>query len=199
MHKLELLAPAGSLEKLKIAVMYGADAVYLAYNRFGMRAAADNFTLEELNEAIGYAHSLGKKIYITLNTMPREYEYPELREFLQKVAVLENGAPDAAIVADIGVMMMVRELLPKTELHISTQSGVVSSANAKAWQMLGATRVVLARDQKKYSCGIGNRGVYSRLHVRILLRQMLAFQCARRQRCQPRRVRTALPLELYHS
>ena len=202
----ELLSPAGNFEKMKTAFLYGADAVYLAYNRFGMRAAADNFTLEELNEAIGYAHSLGKKIYITLNTMPREYEYPELREFLQKVAVLENGAPDAAIVADIGVMMMVRELLPKTELHISTQSGVVSSANAKAWQMLGATRVVLARElsfdeirEKKYSCGIGNRGVYSRLHVRILLRQMLAFQCARRQRCQPRRVRTALPLELYHS
>ena len=142
----ELLSPAGNFEKMKTAFLYGADAVYLAYNRFGMRAAADNFTLEELNEAIGYAHALGKKIYITLNTMPREYEYPELREFLKKLAVLENGAPDAAIVADIGVMMMVRELLPKTELHISTQSGVVSSADAKAWQMLGATRVVLARE-----------------------------------------------------
>ena len=142
----ELLSPAGNFEKMKTAFLYGADAVYLAYNRFGMRAAADNFTLEELNEAIGYAHALGKKIYITLNTMPREYEYPELREFLKKLAALENGAPDAAIVADIGVMMMVRELLPKTELHISTQSGVVSSADAKAWQMLGATRVVLARE-----------------------------------------------------
>ena len=142
----ELLSPAGNFEKMKTAFLYGADAVYLAYNRFGMRAAADNFTLEELNEAIGYAHALGKKIYITLNTMPREYEYPELREFLKKLAALENGAPDAAIVADIGVMMLVRELLPKTELHISTQSGVVSSADAKAWQMLGATRVVLARE-----------------------------------------------------
>ncbi|MBR6745584.1 MAG: U32 family peptidase [Clostridia bacterium] len=143
---IELLSPAGNFEKMKTAFLYGADAVYLAYNRFGMRAAADNFTLEELNEAIGYAHSLGKKIYITLNTMPREYEYPALREFLKELAALENGAPDAAIVADIGVMMMVRELLPKTELHISTQSGVVSSADAKAWQMLGATRVVLARE-----------------------------------------------------
>ena len=78
--------------------------------------------------------------------MPREYEYPALREFLIQLSSLENGAPDAAIVADIGVMVLVRELLPNTELHISTQSGVVSSADAKAWQMLGATRVVLARE-----------------------------------------------------
>ena len=143
---IELLSPAGNFEKMKTAFLYGADAVYLAFNRFGMRAAADNFTLEELNEAIGYARALGKKVYITLNTMPREYEYPALREFLIQLSSLENGAPDAAIVADIGVMVLVRELLPNTELHISTQSGVVSSADAKAWQMLGATRVVLARE-----------------------------------------------------
>lgn len=143
---IELLSPAGNFEKMKMALLYGADAVYLAYNRFGMRASADNFTMEELNEAIGYAHERGKKIYLTLNTMPREHEYPDLIEFLRKLAVLPNGAPDAAIVADIGVMMLVRELLPKTELHISTQSGVVSSADAIAWQKLGATRVVLARE-----------------------------------------------------
>ena len=143
---IELLSPAGNFEKMKMALLYGADAVYLAYNRFGMRASADNFTMEELNEAIGYAHERGKKIYLTLNTMPREHEYPDLIEFLKKLAVLPNGAPDAAIVADIGVMMLVRELLPKTELHISTQSGVVSSADAIAWQKLGATRVVLARE-----------------------------------------------------
>ena len=110
---IELLSPAGNFEKMKTAFLYGADAVYLAGTNFGMRAAADNFTLEELNEAIGYAHSLGKKIYITLNTMPREYEYPALREFLKKLSALENGAPDAAIVADIGVVMLVRELHPK--------------------------------------------------------------------------------------
>ena len=90
---IELLSPAGNFEKMKTAFLYGADAVYLAYNRFGMRAAADNFTLEELNEAIGYAHARGKKIYITLNTMPREYEYPALREFLIQLSSLENGAP----------------------------------------------------------------------------------------------------------
>ena len=143
---IELLSPAGNFEKMKTAFLYGADAVYLAGNRFGMRAAADNFTLEELNEAIGYAHALGKKIYITLNTMPREHEYPALREFLTALSKLENGAPDAAIVADIGVVMLVKELLPETQIHISTQSGVVSSENAKAWKALGATRVVLARE-----------------------------------------------------
>ena len=143
---IELLSPAGNFEKMKTAFLYGADAVYLAGTRFGMRAAADNFTLEELNEAIGYAHALGKKVYITLNTMPREYEYDALKEFLKAVAVLPNGAPDAAIVADIGVMTLVKELLPQTELHISTQSGVVSSADAIAWHKFGATRVVLARE-----------------------------------------------------
>ncbi len=142
----ELLSPAGNFEKMKTAFLYGADAVYLAGTSFGMRAAADNFTLEELNEAIGYAHARGKKIYITLNTMPRENEYPRLKEFLKALASLENGAPDAAIVADIGVMTLVKELLPKTELHISTQSGIVSSADAIAWHKFGATRVVLARE-----------------------------------------------------
>lgn len=142
----ELLSPAGNFEKMKMAFLYGADAVYLAGTNFGMRAAADNFTLEEMNEAIGYAHARGKKIYITLNTMPREYEYPALKEFLKALADLPNGAPDAAIVADIGVMTLVKELLPKTELHISTQSGIVSSADAIAWHKFGATRVVLARE-----------------------------------------------------
>ena len=142
----ELLSPAGNFEKMKMAFLYGADAVYLAGTNFGMRAAADNFTLEEMNEAIGYAHARGKKIYITLNTMPREHEYPALKEFLKALAGLENGAPDAAIVADIGVMNLVKELLPKTELHISTQAGIVSSADAIAWYNYGATRVVLARE-----------------------------------------------------
>ncbi len=142
----ELLSPAGNFEKMKMAFRYGADAVYLAGTAFGMRAAADNFTLEELNEAIGYAHARGKKIYITLNTMPREDEYADLKEFLKALAALPNGAPDAAIVADIGVMVLVKELLPKTELHISTQAGIVSSADAIAWHKFGATRVVLARE-----------------------------------------------------
>ena len=142
----ELLSPAGNFEKMKMAFLYGADAVYLAGTNFGMRAAADNFTLEEMNEAIGYAHARGKKIYITLNTMPREHEYPALKEFLKALATLENGAPDAAIVADIGVMNLVKELLPKTELHISTQAGIVNYVTANEFYNMGAKRVVLARE-----------------------------------------------------
>ena len=142
----ELLSPAGNFEKMKAAFLYGADAVYLAGTSFGMRAAAANFTVEELNEAVGYAHSLGKKIYLTLNTMPRETEYPALKAFLSELAAMPNGAPDAAIVADIGVMALVREYLPRMALHVSTQAGVVSSADALAWQKLGASRVVLARE-----------------------------------------------------
>ena len=141
----ELLAPAGNLEKLKIAFEYGADAVYLAAKRFGMRASADNFTLEELSEAAKYAHERGKRVYLTLNTLPREYEYKELADFIRELAALPHKI-DAAIVADAGVFALLRELYPELELHISTQAGVVSSADCNFWYKLGARRAVLARE-----------------------------------------------------
>ena len=139
----EILSPAGNFEKMKSAILYGADAVYLAGQIFGMRAAADNFSLEELAEAVAYAHERNVKVYLTVNTMPREYEYPALREYLQS---LKEIPVDALIVADIGVIMLVRELLPKMEIHISTQANAVSSADCRAWYALGAKRVVLARE-----------------------------------------------------
>ncbi len=142
----ELLSPAGNFEKLKAALLYGADAVYLAGERFGMRAAADNFTEEELAEAIAYAHECGKRVYVTLNTLPRDAEYPALASFMDKLAAMPTGGPDGVIVADIGVFMLAKEHMPKTELHISTQAGVVSAADACAWYALGAKRVVLARE-----------------------------------------------------
>lgn len=203
----ELLSPAGNFEKMKMAFLYGADAVYLAGERFGMRAAADNFTNEELCRAVEFAHRLDRKVYLTLNTMPRESEYPALREFLSTLAAMPSGAPDGIIAADIGVMGLVREYLPKTALHISTQAGVVSSADAAAWHSLGASRVVLARelslggnqaDTRQTSGEYGNRGVCSWLHVRLFFRQVSAFQRACRQRCEPRRLCSALSLELYH-
>lgn len=141
----ELLSPAGNFEKMKAAFLYGADAVYLAAKRFGMRAAADNFTLEELSEAAKYAHERGKKIYLTMNTLPREYEYEDLAQFIRELAALPNKI-DAAIVADAGVFALLRELYPELELHISTQAGVVSSADCNFWYKLGAKRVVLARE-----------------------------------------------------
>lgn len=141
----ELLSPAGNFEKMKAAFLYGADAVYLAAKRFGMRAAADNFTLEELSEAAKYAHERGKKVYLTMNTLPREYEYEDLAQFIRNLAALPNKI-DAAIVADAGVFALLRELYPELELHISTQAGVVSSADCNFWYKLGAKRVVLARE-----------------------------------------------------
>ena len=97
----ELLSPAGSFEKLRAALLYGADAVYLAGNMFGMRAAAANFTDEELEEAVAYTHARGKKVYLTLNTMPREYEYDALKSYLTRIG---NIGLDAFIIADIGVL-----------------------------------------------------------------------------------------------
>ena len=139
----ELLSPAGNFEKLKAAILYGADAVYLAGTRFGMRSAADNFTNEELHEAVQYVHERGKKLYLTLNTMPRGEEYPALRAFLNSIR--EFGI-DAVLVADLGVLATVREILPDMEVHISTQASIVSPEAAKAYAALGAKRLVLARE-----------------------------------------------------
>ena len=139
----ELLSPAGNFEKLKAALLYGADAVYLAGTRFGMRSAADNFTNDELYEASEYVHARGKKIYLTLNTMPHGYEYPALREFLEYI---KDARIDACIVADMGVMSLIKETIPDMEIHISTQASIVSPASAKAYASLGAKRLVLARE-----------------------------------------------------
>ena len=143
MRRPEILSPAGNFEKMKSAILYGADAVYLAGQIFGMRAAADNFSLEELAAAVEYAHERNVKVYLTVNTMPREYEYIALREYL---LALRDIPVDALIVADIGVIMLVKELLPEMEIHISTQANAVSSADCRAWYALGAKRVVLARE-----------------------------------------------------
>ncbi|MBR2019153.1 MAG: U32 family peptidase [Clostridia bacterium] len=139
----ELLSPAGNFEKLKAAVLYGADAVYCAGQMFGMRAAADNFTVEEQYEAVRYVHARGKKLYLTVNTMPHVQEYPLLRKFLTDI---RDAGIDAMIVADLGVFATVREIIPEMEIHMSTQTSIVSPAAAKAWAAMGAKRLVLARE-----------------------------------------------------
>ena len=143
MKRPEILSPAGNFEKMKAAILYGADAVYLSGRIFGMRAAADNFSVEELAEAVEYAHERGVKVYLTVNTMPREQEYPQLEEYFTS---LKNINIDALIIADIGVMMLAKRLLPSTEIHISTQANTVSAATCRAWYELGAKRIVLARE-----------------------------------------------------
>lgn len=144
MHKKpELLSPAGNPEKLRAAVLYGADAVYLAGKSFGMRAAADNFTDEELAEGISYAHERNVRVYVALNVMPRTNEYEALRRY---VLFLADIGADAVIVSDIGVMELVREIAPELELHVSTQASAVSAQSVRAWGRFGASRVVLARE-----------------------------------------------------
>ncbi len=139
----ELLSPAGNFDKMKAAILYGANAVYLAGDDFGMRAAADNFTLDELREAVKYAHERGVRVNLTLNTMPHTDEYPKLTEFVKS---LDGFGIDAVIAADLGVMALVREYLPSAEIHVSTQQSTVSAATCREWYRLGAKRVVLARE-----------------------------------------------------
>lgn len=139
----ELLCPAGNFEKMRAAILFGADAVYLASERFGMRAAADNFTSEELCEAVKYAHERNVRVYITVNTMPHTCEYGALEKYLKELG--EIGV-DALIISDLGVFTLARKVLPDMEIHVSTQASVVSAQAALAWHEMGAKRVVLARE-----------------------------------------------------
>ena len=139
----ELLSPAGNFEKLKAALLYGADAIYLAGRSFGMRSAADNFSNEELAEAVRYTHERGKRVFLTLNTMPHGDEYVALREFLTDI---KDIGVDAYIVADLGVMATLTEIIPDAEVHISTQASIVSPEAALAYVKMGAKRLVLARE-----------------------------------------------------
>lgn len=144
MKRCEILSPAGSLEKLQFAVVYGADAVYMALGQFGMRAAAGNFTVDELRQGLDFAHSRGAKVYCTLNTMPRDSEFKDLDRLLDS---LEGTLPDAFIVTDPGVISTVKNRLPEAELHLSTQCSTVNSRTCRFWyDNFGIKRVVLARE-----------------------------------------------------
>ena len=143
MRKLELLSPAGDMERLKMAVLYGADAVYLAGTSFGMRSFAGNFSPEELPQAVRYAHDHGVKCHVTVNTMPRNDEIAQLPAYLEQ---LDSAGVDALIVADLGAFMLAGKYAPHCERHISTQQSVANYECAQSWFDLGATRVVLARE-----------------------------------------------------
>lgn len=139
----ELLCPAGDLTRLKAAVDYGADAVYLAGEEFGMRTAASNFGEADLYEGIKYAHSHGVKVHITCNTIPHNEEIPRLPAFLE---MLNAAGADAVIAADLGTIGMVKKYAPDCELHISVQSGICNYETANAFYNMGAKRIVLARE-----------------------------------------------------
>ena len=143
MRKPELLAPAGDMERLRMAVLYGADAVYLAGTSFGMRSFAGNFSPEELPEAVAFAHAHGVRVHVTVNTMPRGNELPALPAHLR---LLNDSGVDALILADLGVFRMAQREAPICELHISTQANSTNYETWLFWWNLGAKRVVSARE-----------------------------------------------------
>ena len=143
MKKMELLAPAGDLEKLKIAIDYGADAVYFGGEAFGLRAGAGNFTKEEIREGAKYAHERGKRIYMTVNIFAHNEDIRLLPDFLRGIADLEI---DAFLVSDPGVIAVFREILPDAVLHLSTQANTTNYMTAKFWYDMGISRIVAARE-----------------------------------------------------
>ena len=143
MQKMELLAPAGNMDKLKMALLYGADAVYLGGKSFGLRAFSDNFSMEEMEEAVRYAHGLGKKVYVTVNIFPHNADLNGLPEYLTS---LRDIHVDAVLIADPGIFSLARQIVPDLPIHISTQANVTNWASAKFWHDAGAKRVVMARE-----------------------------------------------------
>lgn len=143
MEKPEILAPGGSLEKLKTAIDYGADAVYVGGEAFSLRVAAENFSLDDMKEGLKYAHDRGKKVYLTANILPHNDDIAEFESFVKEIRPLGF---DAVLIADLGLFDMMKELAPEIPIHISTQANNVNYRSAAAWYKLGAKRVVLARE-----------------------------------------------------
>ena len=142
-NKPELLAPAGGLAQLKTAIAYGADAVYLAADKFGMRARADNFSLDEACKAIEYAHQRSVSVYITINILMNDSEISHLHDYCKTLA---KAGADAFIVSDMGALATAKEAAPDCDIHISTQASIMNAAAARMWHSLGATRIVCARE-----------------------------------------------------
>lgn len=143
MKKPELLAPGGSLEKLKTAIDYGADAVYIGGEAFSLRVAAENFSKEDMREGIKYAHERGKKVYLTANILPHNDDIEEFEDFITEI---KDYGFDAVLIADLGLFDMMQEFAPEIPIHVSTQANNVNYRSAIKWHKMGATRVVLARE-----------------------------------------------------
>ena len=143
MRKTELLIPASSLEVLKTAVIYGADAVYIGGEMYGLRAKAKNFSMEDMKAGIAFAHEHGKKVYVTANIVAHNYDLDGVREYFKE---LKEIGPDALIISDPGVFMIAKEEVPEIEIHISTQANSTNYMTYQFWHAQGATRVVAARE-----------------------------------------------------
>lgn len=143
MRRLEVLAPAGDEERFNACINYGADAVYLGRKQFGMRSSPMNFDFEQLVKAVQSAHAKGIKVYLTCNTLPRNSEIPQFEQFVREAV---DAQVDALIVADIGLLALIKKYAPDMEIHISTQTGVVNYVTARELYNMGAKRIVLARE-----------------------------------------------------
>ena len=143
MKRPELLAPAGDFEKMKTAIHYGADAVYLGDPRFSLRNKAKNFDAEELAAAISYAHERGVRVYLTVNIFARSSDLPDISDH---IVLLRGICPDAVIISDPGVFMMFREKAPEIDIHVSTQANITNAASARFWENMGAKRLIIARE-----------------------------------------------------
>lgn len=146
MRPIELLVPASSLEVLKIAVIYGADAVYIGGEAFGLRAKAKNFSMEEMAEGIEFAHKHGVKVFVTANILAHNYDLDGVRKYFQELNEMKPDRPDALIIADPGVFQIAKEVCPDIERHVSTQANNTNSGTYMFWYGQGATRVVSARE-----------------------------------------------------
>lgn len=143
MEKVELLAPAGDLERLKVAFEYGADAVYLGGEQFGMRTAAKNFTIEDIKEGADFAHERGKKVFVTVNIIPHNEDFEGFEDYLRD---LESAGVDALIASDPGVIDLIKSTIPNMEIHLSTQANTTNYRSANFWYKQGVKRVVVARE-----------------------------------------------------
>ena len=143
LRKPELLAPAGNLEKLKVAFAYGADAVYMAGKRFGLRAFAGNFQKDEIQEAVEYAHSINKKVYVTMNIFAHNEDFKDMDKYMRYLADI---GVDAVIISDPGILSLAREIMPNIPIHLSTQANNTNWRSAKFWHEQGVSRIILARE-----------------------------------------------------
>lgn len=143
MNKIELLAPAGDLEKLKIAIVYGADAVYFGGEMFSLRAGAGNLTVDEMREGVSFAHKRGKKCYLTVNIFAHNEDIEPLRSYLERI---KDVGIDAFLISDPGILDVVRDIVPDAEIHLSTQANMTNYMTARFWYKMGVKRLVIARE-----------------------------------------------------
>ncbi len=143
MNKPELLAPAGNMEKLKMALIYGADAVYIGGEQYGLRAQAGNFTMDEIRRAVSFTHKMNRKLYVTVNIIPHNDDLVGLSAYLKE---LEEAEVDALIISDPGVLTVAKETIPNMELHLSTQANNTNYKAAEFWYKQGVKRIILARE-----------------------------------------------------